>query len=97
MRLAILATAAALLAGPALAQTGTSPQGGTATPQANQQTLSDLDKACRERGAQSTACQDAARLRAGTTGSGGAAAGSTTPTPPAAGAGAPARPATPSR
>ena len=97
MRFAILAAAAALLTIPVLAQTSTTTQGGTATPQASQKTLADLDKECREKGAQATACQDAARMRAGTTASGSAATGSTTPIPPAAGTGTPARPATPSR
>ena len=89
MRLSLLAAAAALIAGPALAQTGTAP----AAPQANQQTLSELDKACRERGPQSSACQDANRMRAGAAGS--ATTGSTFTVPPAAGSGTSARPAAP--
>src|SRR3712207_5843974 len=90
MRLSLLAAAAALIAGPVLAQTGTTTP---AAPQANQQVLGELDKACRERGPQSSACQDATRMRAGMTG--GATTGSTATAPPAAGTGAPARPAAP--
>jgi hypothetical protein len=90
MRLSILAAAAALLAGPALAQTGTT---APAAPQTNQQSLSELDKACREQGPQSSACQNFNRMRAGTTG--GATTGSTATVPPATGTGTPARPTAP--